>query len=110
MKITFAETALEELYKEGKTKDRKYKYLCKDKKLLAGFRRVVSVMYNVTSTGELSQFSFLHYEKLKYKQYQGLSSVRLANGKIERLIFRETDNGIEITLIEIDNTHYGNKK
>ena len=29
---------------------------------------------------------------------------------VERLLFRETDDGIEVELIEIDSTHYGNKK
>jgi hypothetical protein len=29
---------------------------------------------------------------------------------VERLLFTETEDGIEVELIEIDNTHYGNKK
>lgn len=40
---------------------------------------------------------------------KGTSSLRIANGYIERLIFTETPEGIEVELIEIDNTHYGNK-
>jgi len=32
------------------------------------------------------------------------------NGLVERLLFSETDDGIEVELIEIDSTHYGNKK
>ena len=39
-----------------------------------------------------------------------ISSVRLVNGLVERLLFSETDDGIEVELIEIDSTHYGNKK
>lgn len=50
----------------------------------------------------------LHYEKLKH--VGNLSSLRLANGHIERLLFSEHDDGIEVVLIEIDDTHYGNKK
>ena len=34
----------------------------------------------------------------------------LVNGMVERLLFRETYDGIEVELIEIDSTHYGNKK
>ena len=37
MKITFKDEALSELYETGKTKDRKYKQLCKSKKLVDGY-------------------------------------------------------------------------
>ena len=67
-------------------------------------------MYNVESTEELKPFSFLYYEKLKYQRGEPKSSVRLVNGMVERLLFVETDDGIEVELIEIDSTHYGNKK
>lgn len=58
----------------------------------------------------LAPISYLHYEKLKYQKDDPKSSVRLVNGMVERLLFRETDDGIEVELIEIDSTHYGNKK
>ena len=35
---------------------------------------------------------------------------RIVNGKVERLLFTETEDGVEVELIEIDSTHYGNKK
>lgn len=107
MKIFFKEDALVELYETGKTKDSKYKKLCRNKKLVDGYIRAVSTMYSVETTDELHQYSFLHYEKLKH--HQNRSSVRLVNGMIERLIFTETDEGIEVELLEIDSTHYGNK-
>ena len=66
MKIIFKDEALSELYSNGKTEDRKYKKLCKNKKLVEGYQRAVSIMYDVDSTEELRPFSFLHYEKLKY--------------------------------------------
>ena len=109
MEINFKDDALAELYTNGKTNDSKYKKLCKNKKLVAGYQQAVSLMYSVDSTEELKPFSFLHYEKLKY-QKKPLSSVRLVNGMIERLLFTETEDGIEVELIEIDSTHYGNKK
>ena len=109
MKVNFKDDALEDLYKNGKTNDSKYKRLSKNKKLVAGYQRAVSLMYDVDSTEELKPFSFLHYEKLKY-QKEPLSSVRLVNGMVERLLFTETEDGIEVELIEIDSTHYGNKK
>lgn len=67
-------------------------------------------MRDVDSTDELKPFSFLHYEKLRYQGREQRSSIRLANGMVERLIFTETDDGIKVELLEIDTTHYGNKK
>ena len=110
MVITFRDEALSELYTTGKTNDRKYKQICKNKRLIDGYIRAVNIMYNVDCTAKLSAFSFLHYEKLKYQRDEPKSSVRLVNGLVERLLFTETEDGIEIELIEIDSTHYGNKK
>ena len=42
--------------------------------------------------------------------YSGLSSVRLDNRYVHRLVFEELDDSITLKLIEIDDTHYGNKK
>jgi HTH-type transcriptional regulator/antitoxin HigA len=44
MKIVFKDDALEELFITGKTRDSKYKQLCKDKKLVDGYIRAVKVM------------------------------------------------------------------
>ena len=33
----------------------------------------------------------------------------LYNGYVHRLIFNEKEDGIEVELINIDDTHYGNK-
>lgn len=107
MKITFKDGALSELYETGKTKDRKYKQLCKNKKLVDGYIRAVSIMYRTEMTRELHEYSFLHYERLAHDPR---SSIRIMNGKVERLLFTETEDGVEVELIEIDSTHYGNKK
>lgn len=107
MNVIFKEVSLKELYESGTTSNRKYKKICKNKSLVDGYLRAVGLMYNVASITELSQFSFLHYEKLKHRPE---SSVRLVNGLVERLLFTETEDGIEVELIEIDSTHYGNKK
>lgn len=110
MNVFFADNALKELYKLGKTKDKRYKTICKCRKLVEGFQRAVSIMYDVEKTDDLKPLSFLHYEKLKYQGEFPKSSLRLANGMVEGLIFTETNGGIEVELIEIDSTHYGNKK
>jgi len=107
MKITFEDDALAELYETGKTKDQKYKQLCKNKKLVEGYIRAVGIMYRTENTKGLKEYSFLHYEKLAH---DSRSSLRIVNGKVERLLFTETEDGVKVELIEIDSTHYGNKK
>jgi len=109
MQIIFLDPALEELYFTGKTKNRKYRKICKKQNIISGYMRAVDIMHDVTKTSKLVEFSFLHYEKLRANK-SGLSSVRLDNRCVERLIFREVSEGIEVELIEIDENHYGDKK
>lgn len=63
---------------------------------------------NADSTNDLRPVSFLHYEQLAGTN--GLSSIRVVNGMVERIIFREFEGGISITVLCLDDTHYGNKK
>ena len=105
MKIAFEDKDLEELIQSGT--NRKYKKYSKDTKFMQALGRMYKNMCAAADTKALSQFSYLHYEKLKGAD---LSSVRVMNGRVERVLFRETENGITITIIELDNTHYGNKK
>jgi len=95
------------MYLDGGTSEGKYKKLCRSKEFMDGYSRAVRLMHQVGSAGELAKFSFLHYEKLRGL---GTSSVRPVNGRVERLLFRELPDGVEVELIEIDMTHYGNKK
>lgn len=69
-------------------------------------------MESVKNIDKLHEYSFLflHYEKLKHGSYKGKSSVRIANGAIERLIFSENENGIEVYIIELNDMYYGNKR
>ena len=106
MNIIFKEEALSELYETGKTKDKKYKQICKNKRLVDGYIRAVGIIYDVECTDELKNFSFLHYEKLRYQQKEPLSSVRLVNGLVERLLFKETQDGIEVELIALLSTKF----
>lgn len=102
MKITFEDTELENLILLHQSK--KYKKYIQDSKFLNALDRVFSNLQGAANTQELRLISYLHYEKLKRVN---LSSVRVINGRVERLLFREIEDGIEITLIELDNTHYG---
>ena len=95
-----------ELYQSGKSK--RYREVERNCDLMEGFIRAVRIMTLVNEVKELRGFSYLHYEQLKYR-WSGYSSVRLSNRHIHRLIFTETPDGIEVRLIDIDNTHYGNK-
>ena len=39
-----------------------------------------------------------------------LEELITTNGMVERILFREFDGGISITVLSLDDTHYGNKK
>ena len=97
---------LEELYFTGKSKV--YKDVVRSPELYRGFYKAVNAMKEVVAVDDLARISYLHYEKLKH-QLSGYSSVRLSNRYVHRLLFTESEDGFELKLIEIDNTHYGNK-
>ena len=105
MKVEMTED-LKDLYETGQSK--RYKDVARNGVLLAGFVRAIKIMEQVSSSDNLKDFSFLHYEKLRY-QLSGKSSVRLSNQYVHRLIFAETEDGLQVELIEIDDSHYGNK-
>lgn len=106
LKITIIDEDLEELITTGKNSG-KYEKLARDKKFVQRLAVVYSTMASMENTDGLKQYSFLHYEKLKHVNQ---SSVRIMNNRVERLLFTENKNGIEITIIELNETHYGNKK
>lgn len=107
MQIDFEDKELERLIQYGESK--KYKKYSRDKKFLKKLISAYKILCSVENTNEINSVSsVLHYEKLKYN-YGGTSSVRIMNGRVERLIFTEHENGIKIILIELDNSHYGNK-
>ena len=106
LQITIIDKDLEELITTGHNSG-KYEKLARDKKFVQRLAAVYSTMESVETTDGLKQYSFLHYEKLKY---MNLSSVRIMNNRVERLLFTENENKIEITIIELNETHYGNKK
>ncbi|MDE5901595.1 MAG: hypothetical protein K2O78_00020 [Muribaculaceae bacterium] len=107
MNVTFTDNSLQEMYETGKTKDSRYKKLCRSRRFVDDFIAVVDLMFSVDTVNDLKSYSYLHYEKLRYRPE---SSVRIDNGRVERLLFTEHEDGIEVRLIEIDSTHYGNKR
>ena len=107
MLIEILDDDLRELIIEGKNSRGKYKKLARDRKFVTKLTEIYNLMRSVEHVTKLKDYSFLHYEQLKYVS---LSSVRILNGRVERLLFTETEDGIQISLIEINENHYGNKK
>ena len=108
MNVVILDPDLDELLHSKKNK--RYRKVERSKKLWEGLERTIQLMESVKNIDKLHEYSFLHYEKLKHGSYKGKSSVRIANGAIERLIFSENENGIEVYIIELNDTHYGNKR
>ena len=105
MKVNISDKDLDELIRTGKNS--KYKKYSRDKRFIDGLARVYTVLTTAANTKGLKEYSFLNYEKLRH--YDNLSSVRILRNRVERLLFKELEDGIEITIIELNNNHYGNK-
>lgn len=106
IEITFEDEDLLKLYNTKECKNGKYKKLAKDRKFIEKFIEVVSIIAALEHISDLSSFGRLHYEKLKY-DYSGKSSVRIIHSRPERLIFKETPEGIAISILELNIDHYG---
>ena len=106
MKIVFEDTDLEELITTGRNS--KYKKYTRNAKFMKALATAYNYMRMVDVASDLRAISFLHYEQLAGTN--GMSSIRVVNGMVERILFREFDGGINITVLSLDDTHYGNKK
>ena len=84
MNVSFEDVELEKLIITHQSK--KYKKYTRDKKFLWALDRVFNDLQGVAKCSDLKQLSYLHYEQLKKI---GLSSVRVMNGRVERLLFKE---------------------
>ena len=107
MIVDFDDENLKELIETGH--NNKYKKLSKDKNFITSLVSAYNILLSVENTDELKNFSYLHYEKLTANR-SGQSSVRIKNGRVERLLFKEYDGGIKIVLLDLNESHYGNKK
>lgn len=105
--IVLMNEELKTLYETGKS--REYRDIERNPELSRGFVRAVKILTMARSLQEIKAYSFLHYEQLKY-ECAGYSSVRLSNRYVHRLIFKEIEDRLEIHIITIDDSHYGNKK
>ena len=62
MNVIFKDDALRELYEKGKTKDSRYKKLCRNKVFIDNYIGVIDLMVSVERTDDLRAYSYLHYE------------------------------------------------
>jgi proteic killer suppression protein len=95
MKVEFEKDYLRELYKTGKTADKKHRY---QPQVVNGYLKCVKYLMTVVRMEDLFLISALNYKKLKGDK-KGLSSVRINDQY--RLEFRETVNPNNILEIEI---------
>lgn len=107
MNVIFKDADLKELIFHRTSK--KYKKYAKRKDFVQELTTVYNILTAVENAEKLKQFGRLHYEPLKH-EYSGCHSLRIRHGWAERLIVRETDNGISIEMLELNTDHYGNKK
>ena len=104
MNIEFENTALEELYTNGTTRDHKYKRLSKD--IVKLYIKVVNYMKAARRLEDLFLIKSLHYEKKK-GDLNGVDAVWINNQY--RLLFNSTpdERGIVVnTLIFEISKHY----
>lgn len=109
MKVVFDDKALQEIYEQGYTKDKRYTKYCRDKKFIEKLVRQIETIMASSTYESLLMIPMLHYERLKHN-YAGYSSFRINNSRVERVICKEHTDYIELTIIKLDDTHYGNKK
>lgn len=107
MQIIFKDKELENLYTGNRCGNKLYAKLSKNKTFMKDFVKVMDILYSAKIVTDLSVYGSLHYERLKY-ELNGISSVRIGFKSKYRLLFTESENKIEVTLIEI-NEHYGDK-
>ncbi len=106
MIVKILDNALVELYKTGKTSDKRYRKLTPN--IVHAFVKTVKIMEAVKQVENLKQYNGLRYERLATSKSERRESVRLNNKW--RLIFSSSASaGIIIDTIELIeiNAHYG---
>lgn len=107
MTIEYEDEAIRALCETGASTDKRYRKLKSNAAFKKDLFRVLEILRSVPKAQELAFYGTLHYEGLKYS-LRGVSSVRIGFTAKYRLLFRELNDGIQITIIEV-NEHYGDK-
>ena len=104
MNITFEKDYLQEMYRTGKSTDKKYRF---QPAIIRKYIRVIDLMIDQPDTKALIKYNSLNYEKLKGDK-AGLSSVRVNDQY--RIEFEEkaVNNQIVATICNITelSNHY----
>lgn len=95
MVIEFEEQYLKDLYTEGKTKSKKYRF---QKPVILQYKKAIDKLKAANRIEDLFQLVSLNYEKLKGDK-QGLESVRV--NKQYRIEFKSWTEGKEPNIITI---------
>ena len=104
MEITFEKKYLEDLYKSGKTADKKYRF---QPQVVTKYRKTIDVLNAVSSVEDLYRYNALNYEVLKGDK-KGISSVRVNDQYRIEFTTKQVVSEIVITIcniIELSN-HY----
>lgn len=94
MLVIFEKDYLRELYKDGKTSNKKHRF---QPQIVRKYTRIIDLMNEVSNVQNLTQYGGLHYENL-HGDKEGLSSVRVNDQY--RIEFREIIDG-EKTIAEV---------
>lgn len=87
MVVIFDKEYLKELYLNGKTSNKHYRF---QPEIVLKYARIINIMKNATNVNDLARLGGLHYEHLVGDK-KGLSSVRVNNKY--RIEFREETEG-----------------
>lgn len=82
----------------------RYRKLRSDADFLNNLNQVKKILEQAGSVRDLSCYKRLHYEQLRHEM-SGMSSIRIGYKSPWRMVFRETDEGLCIIIIDINN-HY----
>lgn len=83
----------------------RYKKLRSDADFGNNLNKVKRILEQVKKASELANYQRLHYEALKHEM-SGLFSIRIGFRSPWRMVFSETEEGLAIIIIDINN-HYG---
>ncbi|MDR3250484.1 MAG: type II toxin-antitoxin system RelE/ParE family toxin [Tannerella sp.] len=95
MKVEFEKEYLRELYKTGRTTDKRHRF---QPQVVNGYLKCIRALDKALRIEDLFLFNALRYEKLKGEK-QGLSSIRINDQY--RLEFREIANPNNMLVVEV---------
>lgn len=102
MNVIFQQTYLQELYTQGKCKDKRHRY---QPQITNKYKHIIDLMRVLPNVLHLTKYGSLHYEHL-HGDKEGFSSVRVNNQY--RIEFTETIQGDELIATIVNITELSN--